>query len=56
MWVWIVVGIVVLAALVYALWPRPKGVDDTAALNLRRAAHGDAEESYVSNRNNFPPW
>lgn len=56
MWVWIIVGVVVLAAAVYAFWPRRRGVVDSDALALRRNSHGEAEDKYVSNRNNFPPW
>jgi hypothetical protein len=56
MWIWIVVGVVVLAAAVYAFWPRAKGVVDSDAINLGRDAHGKSEEKYVSNRNTFPPW
>ena len=54
MWVWIVIGVVALAAALYALWPRAGGIDDAAAMRGRQNAHGALERDHNTNRDNFP--
>ncbi|MBA2952342.1 hypothetical protein GON03_20175 [Nocardioides sp. MAH-18] len=56
MWVWIIVGLVVLAAVVYALWPRKGGIDDARAFSARQSTIGSIEKDHNTNRNQFPPW
>ena len=56
MWVWIIMGVVVLAGAVYACGPGARGVRDADALSSRRSTQGKIEEDYVSNRQSFQPW
>ncbi|MGB0099871.1 MAG: hypothetical protein WBP61_06285 [Nocardioides sp.] len=55
MWVWIIIGIVVAAAIVFALWPRAKGVSDRSVISARRTSQGGNESVVNSNRTQFPP-
>ena len=54
MWVWIIVGIVVVALAVWALWPRMKGVSDGHVIDSRRTTHGSIESSISTNQRNWP--
>lgn len=54
MWVWIIVAVVVVAAAVFAFWPRRAGISDAKAYHDRQGSIGESERHDNSNRRNFP--
>ena len=40
---WIVVGVIVLALVAFAFWPRRRGVVDSEVRSLRRGAHAKGQ-------------
>jgi hypothetical protein len=54
MWVWIVIGIIVVGGLAAALWPRRSGVVDGDVSRARRSMEGELEKTDPSIRRDFP--
>lgn len=56
MWIWILVGVAVLAVVVWACWPRKRGINDADAISRRYTTEGGNESASPSIRNEFPPF
>lgn len=54
MWVWIIVAVVVVAAAVFAFWPRHRGVEDGRVIGSRRTTHGGIESAHPTSQRNWP--
>ena len=51
MWVWTIIGVVVLAAAVWAFWPRRGGIDGERMRRSRHIDEGRAEQYRPPNPN-----
>lgn len=54
MWVWIIIGVIVVAGLAATFWPGRRAVDDAKLLSARRSTHGKIEGINSTNQRNWP--